>query len=104
MWWNDEWLNGFDSELGNYPIVCRVERTHAEFPPDPFTKTVRKDDGGNVVKVSWEAPRDPRVTKRIAGTPLRLGTGLRPQIWSDAGPRGDVELSLVRVSKLFRLT
>ena len=25
---NDQWRNGFVSELGDYPIVCCVERTH----------------------------------------------------------------------------
>jgi hypothetical protein len=30
MWWNDEWLAGVNSDLGNYPLLCRVERTWAE--------------------------------------------------------------------------
>lgn len=33
-WWDEEWLAGIDSEMGSYPLICRVERTHAEFPPD----------------------------------------------------------------------
>ena len=78
-------------------MVCRVERTHAVFPLDPFTKTMRKIDGGNVVKVSWKAPTDPSVTKWIADAPLRLGTGLRPPMWSDAGPWGDVKVPLAPI-------
>ena len=53
--------------------------------------------------MSWKVPKDPGVTKRIAGTPLRLVVGLRPltpllpPVWSDAGPRDHVQLSLAPI-------
>ena len=100
-WWNDEWLTGVEGDLANYPIVCRVERTHAEYPPDPYAKSVKKDESGNIVKIIWKPPKDPGVLKEIAGTPLRLAVGLRPLTpilppkWSDdSGPQNDETLVL----------
>ena len=31
-WFNDAWLSSLSDETGNYPILCRVEQTYAEFP------------------------------------------------------------------------
>jgi len=28
-----------NASLGDYPIICRVEKTHVEFPEDPYAKT-----------------------------------------------------------------
>lgn len=42
------------ASLGDYPIICRVEKTYAEFPEDPYAKekstgSNRKDDDGSAV-------------------------------------------------------
>jgi hypothetical protein len=99
-WWNDEWLAGIEGDIGKYPLVCRVERTHAEFPPDPFTKVVKKEQGSEDVRIYWKSPknntdlrkgRKPRL--RLAVT-LRPLTSLLPPVWGEAGPSCDDVLSL----------
>lgn len=74
QWWTDDWLKQIEEETARYPILCRVERSYPEFPPDPYVKVVNKDDG----KVRYKAPKDPKVLKNIPGTPLRLAVELRP--------------------------
>lgn len=67
-----------NDETCNYPILCRVERTCPEFPPDPYTKVVTRSNDGTGEQVSWQPPKDPLELKRIPGTPLGLSIDLRP--------------------------
>lgn len=60
---------------GDYPIICRVEKTHAEFPEDPYAKLKGKDgdgivDGSNTGVVG--AGNDPFVTSPKAAAANRL--------------------------------
>ena len=99
-WWNDRWLEGIKENLGAYPIICRVQSTQAEFPPDPFTKIPKTDEEGNVVKITWKAPKDPGAVRRAAGTPLRLAvelcplTPVLPPKWTRNGPQDESNLAL----------
>lgn len=63
------------SDLGNYPLLCRVERTHAEFPPDPFCKVIKKDDKNVGAKVYFRKPKGFTGTVRAS---MRLAVSLRP--------------------------
>jgi hypothetical protein len=90
-WWNDEWLAG--EQFVNYPILCRVEKTQAEFPPDP--NLVIKDSSTN----TWTEASNPKA-KPNKNPVLRLAVTLRPLTpvlppsWSDAGPVDRQPLSL----------
>ena len=95
-WWNQEWLQGFHhSNFGDYPIVCRVERTHAEFPKDPFAnqKNVVKsnENGDAAVRLEWGLPasaksgdNDSSSNKKVSASKskrkvrMRLAVLLRP--------------------------
>jgi len=94
-WCTEDWLTGIDKDTANFPILCRVERTYAEFPPDPFTKTTKKIDDGTNVKVVWKAPKDPTALPK-KGTPLRLAVELRPlaSVLPPQGPSNGEQLPL----------
>jgi hypothetical protein len=82
-WWNDEWLSLIDGDLERYPIICRVEKTHAEFPPDPDAenKVVIKDDTSGGVQVSWAVKKksgQAAAKKKQSSPSLRLAVMLRP--------------------------
>ena len=74
-WFNDEWLAGVDVELGNYPLICRVERTHAEFPPVPEVSEVFTEEG--VRKVVFKQSKPKKKNKKL-NPPLRLAVMLKP--------------------------
>jgi hypothetical protein len=65
----DEW---------NFPILCRMEGTRPEFPPDPYEKVVKSSNDGDGDVVCWGVPKGSSALKRIAGTPLCLAVDLRP--------------------------
>jgi len=76
-WWTEDWLDGVESfGLGDYPVLCRVERTHVEFPPDPFSKIVKKDDASGATKVYFKKPKN--AARDTAASQLRLAVTLRP--------------------------
>ena len=104
-WWNDEWLDGREDRYGCYPLICRVERTHAEFPPDPSAeqKTVEKGKGEGI-KVVFRAPekadgKRKHPSLRLAVT-LRPLTPLLPPQWQD-GKLSDT--SLTRLPPTFQV-
>ncbi|KAL3940731.1 MAG: hypothetical protein SGBAC_004782 [Bacillariaceae sp.] len=70
-WWTNDWLDSPDLEA--YPLVCRVERTHAEFPPDPYAHHRTMDSDGNVV---WKHPKNLKPKKKKTG--MRLAVLLKP--------------------------
>ncbi len=78
-WWDDEWLQSIDNKGGVYPILCRVEKTHAEFPPDPSAdeKIVKKDSSSGHVQVVWKQKTTDGARKREQRPPLRLAVALR---------------------------
>lgn len=78
-WWNEEWLSAVEEDLGRYPIICRVEKTHVEFPPDPYaeSKIITKDDQSGGVQVTWALPKDTQ-KKKQSNPPLCLAVMLRP--------------------------
>ena len=71
VWWTEEWLSDIHGDLGRYPILCRVEQAHAEFPQDPTKKKI--DKYGNV---TWITP--PSSTERGTTQYLRLCLKLQP--------------------------
>ena len=77
-WWTAEWLQAMNDGTANYPILCRVEKSYAEFPPDPFTKVIKKAGSGDDAQVVWKPPKDPAILKQATGAPLRLALILRP--------------------------
>ena len=88
-WWNDEWLSGVEASLGNYPIVCRVEKSQAEFPPDPLADHKVVDSDG---QIAWRVP-DPAARAKVKKKAwLRLAVTLRPlttvvpPTWTESGP------------------
>ena len=99
-WWTDEWLEEITSYLGNYPIICRVERTHAEFPPDPYSALKQIEKDGGEVKVTWSLPAAGGAKKLKNKTHMRLAVVLRPltpvvpPAWTDNGPLEDDSLDL----------
>ena len=78
--------------LGDYPIICRVERTHNEFPEDPYAKEKSiktKDDStgiGDMAIMSWSktaartlSPAVAEAKKKNGMCPqIRLAVTLRP--------------------------
>mmetsp|Transcript_4031 Transcript_4031/g.9322 ORF Transcript_4031/g.9322 Transcript_4031/m.9322 type:complete len:2885 (+) Transcript_4031:789-9443(+) len=70
-WWTNDWLDSPDLEA--YPLVCRVERTYAEFPPDPYAHYRTVDKDGNVV---WKHPKNLKPKKKKTG--MRLAVLLKP--------------------------
>ena len=89
-WWNDEWLSNVEEgSLGSYPIVCRVEKGHAEFPPDPLAdhKIVEADG-----TINWRFPNTAATAKAKKKAFLRLAVTLRPlttvlpPTWTESGP------------------
>jgi hypothetical protein len=80
------------TSLGDYPIICRVERTHNEFPEDPYAKEksiTTKDDstgGGDMAIMSWSkaaartlSPAVAEAKKKNGMCPqIRLAVTLRP--------------------------
>jgi hypothetical protein len=91
-WWCDDWLARVQRDLGRYPLVCRVERTHSEFPPDPYTKVVKKEKDSEEVKIYWKGPKDGLDLRKGQKPRLRLAVSLRPltsllpPIWDESGP------------------
>ena len=79
-WWNDEWLEGVEGKLGNYPLVCVVKDIHAEFPPDPNSDSkVIMDDGNGEVQIVWKVPKDVPAKKRTKSQPpVCLAVNLKP--------------------------
>lgn len=78
-WWTPEWLEGLaNGRLGDYPLICRVERTHAEFPPDPWIKVVKKDENTGEAKVHFKKPKKSSDSDDPSGQRLRLAVALRP--------------------------
>ena len=76
-WWTDEWLNGLQNDnLGDYPIICRVERTHAEFPPDPYSKVVESDKKSDGTILRFKKPK--KFVKSEGKVSMRLAITLRP--------------------------
>jgi hypothetical protein len=76
-WWTNEWVEGVEKgNLGDYPLICKVTRTHAEFPPDPYSKVIESDNGNNGTVVSFKKPK-----KFVTGkgtTYMRLAVTLCP--------------------------
>ena len=80
------------TSLGDYPIICRVERTHNEFPEDPYAKEKSiktKDDStgsGDMAIMSWSktaartlSPAVAEAKKKNGMCPqIRLAVTLRP--------------------------
>jgi anti-sigma28 factor (negative regulator of flagellin synthesis) len=102
-WWTDDWLEGITSDLGNYPIICRVERTHAEFPPDPYSALKQIEKEGGEVKVTWTLPTMAATGggKKIKNkTHMRLAVVLRaltpvvPPAWTGDVPVEEDSLGL----------
>ena len=76
-WWTDEWLDGLENgNLGDYPIICRVERTHAEFPPDPYSKVVESGSQNDGTILYFKKPK--KFVKGEGKVPMRLSVTLRP--------------------------
>ena len=78
-WWAKEWVDEINGDLGKHPLLCVVQSTFAEFPPDPKVKVVRKDkDGDDTARVFWRGSADSNKTEyvRLAVT-LRAVTPLR---------------------------
>ena len=90
-WWNDEWIASAESSLGKYPIICRVEKTQANFPPDPYKDLKTMVDG----KVVWKVPTGMTKSKVEKTAPMRLAVTLRPLTsvmppkWTESGPIDD---------------
>ena len=82
IWWTDEWLGGIHGDLGRYPILCRVEQAHAEFPQDPTKKKV--DKYGNVTWIT-PSPSTDRGTKQYLRLCLKLQplTPILPPEWDE---------------------
>ena len=102
IWWTDEWLEGLESDLGCYPLVCRVERSHAEFPPDPYSGHKMVDSEGGGVKLTWTLPaaasgttkkKKSKAFIRMALT-LRPLTPVMPPVWNEFGLSDEVSLDL----------
>jgi len=91
-WWNDTWKMGWEDDLGRYPLVCKVEKIHIEFPCDPFQisenslERIRSDES------TASAGMNVRTIKKV---PLRLVVLLRPlsrvlpPIWQNEKPNTD---------------
>lgn len=91
-WWTADWLEGIESSnLGDYPLLCRVEGAHAEFPPDPFYKVVKTDDNHDEMKVYFKKTKGFSSWKSFGKTHMRLAVTLRPILpvvcpdWNEAG-------------------
>jgi hypothetical protein len=91
-WWSDKWIDS--PNLAAYPLICRVERTHAEFPPDPYShyKTIQKD--GNVV---WKLPKNVKTQKKMTG--VQLAVLLKP-LTPVLPPKFDAEKGFVEPNDL----
>ncbi|CAB9514023.1 PHD [Seminavis robusta] len=92
-WWNDEWIEGVDptnGKLGHYPILCRVDKTQAEFPPDPTNMVA--DKGSNTWTETTAQPKTKAKKNAKKHAFLRLAVTLRPLTpvlppsWTDNGP------------------
>lgn len=84
-----------------YPLLCRVEHTTAEFPPDPFSKQEKMMSPGGDVKIVYKSPKNSRFVKQVARTPLQLVMRLKPlttvvpPLWfEENGPRDEESLAL----------
>ena len=76
-WWTDEWLDGLQNDnFGDYPIICRVERTHAEFPPDPYSKVVESNSKSDGTILHFKKPK--KFAKIDGKVSMRLAVTLRP--------------------------
>lgn len=90
-WWNKEWLEGVNGHLGIYPLICSVEKTHSEFPPDPDSDNTRtiKDSEGNKIIV-FENPKSCKRNKKkcqskahlCLAVTLKPMSPLLPPVWN----------------------
>lgn len=72
-WWSPLWLDNFDEKYSRFPIICRIRHTHAEFPPDRFTKVIK--DG----EVIWKKPKPKKMAAEGPSLDrLRLALSLQP--------------------------
>lgn len=100
IWWTDEWVQGITSELGNYPMVCRVERTHTEFPADPYQSDKVVTENGTIAWVVPEQKQKKRKRKKKDKPQMRLAVALRPLTpvqppeWTDSGLQSNDSISL----------
>ena len=95
-----------NASLGDYPLICRVERTHAEFPEDPYAKrkstkctkndedrsadgNIRDTDAGNKTLTNGQKTgaetrlsllAEAEANKKLSKTPpqIRLSVMLKP--------------------------
>jgi PHD-finger/Bromodomain len=96
-WLSEEWLSKMSRDDCQYPILCRVEATCPEFPPDPYVKEVKSQNRGDCDLVCWNVPKGSATLKRMSGTPLCLAVELRPMTplippYEVRGARGDLTL------------
>jgi hypothetical protein len=98
IWFTEEWIlsltrkkgdNGIrdsiEASLGDYPILCQVIRSHAEFPPDPYSKEKSISKSGKETTISWAQPAVAKIAattgsgKQKADRPLiRQAVTLKP--------------------------
>ena len=96
-WWNEEWLAAMEGDFGGeYPILCRVENTTAEFPYNKGAVDIATDR-----KTSWSMKIDrakkDEIRKQLAKKRpmLRLAVTLKaltPLVSSSTGTGDDVSL------------
>lgn len=79
-WWTEEWLS--QESLLSYPLVCRVEKTQAEFPPDP---TPRVNGTWVLSDINARTKGKKKAVLRLAVS-LRPLTPLLPPSWTSSGP------------------
>lgn len=77
QWWTNDWID--QAAEGKYllPILCRVEKTQAEFPPDTSKDEIAET--GTMAKKTRERP-----LLRLAVT-LRSLTPVEPPKWKETG-------------------
>lgn len=76
-WWTAHWLEGVKNlNLGDYPLICRVERTQAEFPPDPFCKVIDRETVDGPV-ISFKSKNHSNASLN-SSTQVRLAVTLKP--------------------------
>mmetsp|Transcript_31486 Transcript_31486/g.47590 ORF Transcript_31486/g.47590 Transcript_31486/m.47590 type:complete len:1542 (-) Transcript_31486:136-4761(-) len=90
-WWNKEWLDGVNGYLGIYPLICGVEKTHSEFPPDPDSDNTRtiKDSEGNKI-ILFENPKSCKRNRKkcqskahlCLAVTLKPMSPLLPPVWN----------------------
>lgn len=101
IWWTDEWIEQIDGDLGQYPILCRVERTQAEFPFDPNIHHRKVDEKGNVTWIIPDQKPAPKKSKDHETAPsvglaivLQPLTSVIPPTWDESSGELTDELPL----------